>query len=164
MAVYFVETTINRYDLDGDLVLDNNEIWRGYSTFKGYLSRVLIHLLCGDDDELAPSVYAYVIEKVEMPSGKELEWYDIVFAWGKLQAHSILKDWDRDLWDLSLDREKLTRVFSVIIKGFLDKKREKASKSCPDDETKDNVAVEKKKETSVSRWRHPRYNRQRQQQ
>ncbi len=157
MAVYFVETTINRYDLNGDSVLDNEEIWLGYPVFKGYLSRVLIHLLCWDDDDLAPSVYAYVIEKEELPSGKEMEWYDLVFAWGKLHTHSLLKGQvNMDLWDLYLDRGKLTRVFSSIVKGFLGKKRERASKTCADDETANGEAGERK-ESNLDRrrrWRH----------
>jgi hypothetical protein len=154
MAVYFVETTVNRYDLNGDSVLDNEEIWFGYPNFKGYLSRVLIHLLCWKNDDLAPSVYAYVIEKEELPSGNEMRWYDLVFAWGKLRAHNLLKGQvSMDLWDLYLDREKLTRVFSAIIKGFLGKKRERASKTCADDET---VDTEEKEESHVTRRRQMR--------
>ena len=131
MAVYFVETTINRYDLNGDSVLGNEEIWFGFPNFKGYLSRVLIHLLCWDNDDLAPSVYAYTIEKEGLPAGKEMSWYDFVFAWGVLRTHSFLKGQvSVDLWDLYLDRVKLTRVFSAITKGFLGKKRERASKTC----------------------------------
>ena len=132
MALYFVETTINRYDLNGDLVLQADEIWEGFPTFKGYLSRVLVHLICLESDDLAASIYAYVIEKKQLPVSNELTIYDNAIARIQLHIHNFLRAWNRDYWDLYLDREKLTRVFSTIIKGFLSKKKERGSEKCPD--------------------------------
>ena len=131
MALYFVETTINRYDLNGDSILQNNEIWLGFPTFQGYLSRILIHLLCKKSDDLAASVYAYTIQNEKLPASDELSDFERLVAWLQLQTHSFLYNVDVDLWDLYLDREKLTNVFSTIIRGFLAKKKEKgAKKAC----------------------------------
>lgn len=132
MGLYFVETTINRYDLNGDLVLQADEIWLGFPTFKGYLSRVLVHLICLESDDLAAAIYAYVIEKKTLPVSNELAWSDLAIARIQLEMHDLWRRWNFDYWDLYLDREKLTRVFSTIIKGFLDKKRERGSEKCPD--------------------------------
>ena len=141
MALYFVETTINRYDLDGDLVLQHDEIWQGYPSFKGYLSRVLVYLLCRDSDNLSASIYAYVIEKKSLPSDSRLSALERAYAWLQLNMHDLQHEEiddtkalnvDSEYWRLFLDREQLTRVFSSIIKGFLAKKRERGSSACPE--------------------------------
>lgn len=133
MALYFVETTFNRYDLNGDFILQSDEIWLGFPIFEGYISRILIQLLCRDSNDLAPSVYAYAIEKESLPTSDELTWYKRLQAWLNLQMHSKLRNWmGVEYWDLRLDRGKLTRVFSTVVKGFLAKKRERVSKKCPD--------------------------------
>ncbi len=131
MALYFVETTINRYDLNGDLVVQHDEIWAAFPTFEGYLSRVLVHLLCRESGDLGEAVYAYVIQKEALPTSKDLAFYEKWYAIAELSLHDILKSWNMKYWDLFLDRIQLTRVFSTIIKGFLDKKKERISKECP---------------------------------
>ena len=54
MALYFVETTIGRYDLNGNLTLEHEEILKAYPAFQGYLSRVLVYLICRPTDALSP--------------------------------------------------------------------------------------------------------------
>ena len=131
MALYFVETTINRYDLNGDLVVQHDEIWAAFPTFEGYLSRVLVHLLCRESGDLGEAVYAYVIQKKSLPTNRDLAFYKRWYAIAELSLHDILKGWDMKYWDLFLDRAQLTQVFSTIIKGFLDKKKERGSEECP---------------------------------
>ena len=132
MAVYFVETTMNRYDLNQDLVLQNDEIWFGFPVFKGYLSRVLVELLCRESDDLAASIYAYVIQKKTLPTAEDRSWWSKAYAIGQLYVHDTLRSRDVDdwYWELFLDREQLTRVFSSITKGFLRKKKAVAGQKC----------------------------------
>ena len=124
MAIYFVETTINRYDLNGDLILQNEEIWTAFSSFKGYLSRVLIYLFCQESDKLVSAMYGYVVHKKKLPASQTLKWYERQWAWGELQLHRVLKNGNIDYWDLNLNRKQLTTVFSTIVKGFLEKRRQ----------------------------------------
>ena len=46
---------------------------------------------------------------------------------------------DKHLWHLNLNHEKLTTVFSTLIKGFLAKKRE--AKTCKNLETADKAPI-----------------------
>ena len=124
MAIYFVETTINRYDLNGDLILQNEEIWTAFSSFKGYLSRVLIYLFCQESDKLVSAMYGYVVHKKKLPASATLTWYERQWAWGELQMHRLLKNGNIDYWDLNLNRKQLTTVFSTIVKGFLGKRKQ----------------------------------------
>ena len=139
MALYFVETTIDRYDLNKDLTLQNDEIWLGFPMFKGYLSRVLVELLCRDSDDMAASIYAYVIEKKNLPTSADRNAWEKVVAWVQLHIHDILKGHGIDHWDLFLDHEQLTRVFSSIIKGFLSKKKAAVGKSCADKQEQEHI-------------------------
>ena len=139
MSLYFVETTINRYDLNKDLVLQHDEIWAAFPSFKGYLARILIHLLCRKSDDLAPSLYAYVIEKQQLPFADEKAWYEDVVAWMQLQIHHNVQFFDMDYWELYLDRKTLTSVFSHSIKGFLGRKKKKGSQACPALTEKPNI-------------------------
>ena len=134
MATYFVETTINRYDLNGNLTLQNEEIWKAFDAFKGYLSRVLIYLLCQPSDKLVSAMYGYVVHKKKLPASRTLKWYERQWAWIELQAHRMLKNGNIDYWDLNLNREELTTVFSTIVKGFLERRRQanQTEKICPD--------------------------------
>ncbi len=116
MAVYFVETTINRYDANKDLMLQGEETMSAFPAFKGYLSRSLVYMHCQSSDALVEAVYAYTVAKTQLPASNSLNWYDNIFSW--IQLHTF-KMWD---WDLYLDRAKLTKVFSVIVKGFLAQK------------------------------------------
>ncbi|MYE07638.1 MAG: hypothetical protein F4X95_02665 [Oligoflexia bacterium] len=125
MAVYFVETTINRYDLNGDLILDNDEIWAAYPNFSGYLSHVLIYLICHPTDDWAAAMYAYVIKNHRLPMNDTLVWHKRVAAAMQLITHTALRDFNINWWDLYLDHEKLTQVFSTLVKGFMAKRREK---------------------------------------
>ena len=139
MALYFVETTMDRYDLNKDLTLQNDEIWQGFPMFKGYLSRVLVELLCRDSDDMAASVYAYVIKKKNLPTSDDRNPWDKMVAWVQLHVHDILKGYDIDYWELYLDREQLTRVFSSVIKGFLRKKEASAGQSCASKEKQEHI-------------------------
>lgn len=134
MALYFVETTMNRYDLNKDLTLQNDEIWLGFPMFKGYLSRILVELLCRDSDDIAASIYAYVIEKKHLPTSSDRSGWEKLVAWVQVHVHDLLKGYGFDHWDLSLNHEQLTRVFSSIIKGFLSKKKSTEGKGCPSEE------------------------------
>ena len=128
MALYFVETTIGRYDLNGDLELQHEEILYAYPTFQGYLSRVLVYLLCRPTDALSPSMYSYVVKKHHLPPSRNVIWYDRWYAYSQLKIHQYLYSADKHLWDLHLNHETLTIVFSTLIKGFLAKKR--TAKTC----------------------------------
>ena len=131
MAVYFVETTINRYDLNGDFILDNDEIWAAYPNFDGYLSHILIYLICQSSDKWAGAMYAYVVKKHRLPMIDELSWYEGIWIMIQLSTHTALRDMSMNgLWDLSLDHEKLTQVFSTLVKGFIAKKKEKGKNTC----------------------------------
>ncbi len=131
IALYFVETTMNRYDVDGDFVLNHDEIIKAYPVFKGYLSRVLIYLLCRPTDRSAASMYAYVIKKLKLPTNN-MKWHNLLWAFLQLETHTHLYHDGEGLhlWDLHLNRAKLTTVFSTIIKGLLDKKEERKSEQC----------------------------------
>ena len=130
MALYFVETTINRYDLNGDFILRNDEIWAAYPQFGGYLSHILIHLICQSSDSWAASMYAYVIKHHQLPTGDTLEWYNRGWAGIQLIIHTSLRGFNIDWWDLYLDHEKLTQVFSTLVKGFMIKKRKTVEDKC----------------------------------
>ncbi|MDE0119227.1 MAG: hypothetical protein OXM55_04375 [Bdellovibrionales bacterium] len=130
MAVYFVETTINRYDLNGDFILDNDEVWAAFPNFHGYLSHVLIYLICQSSDDWTAAMYAYVIKNRRLPTGDTLKWYESMGAAMQLITHTALRGIGINWWDLYLDHEKLTQVFSTLVKGFMAKKREQAGETC----------------------------------
>ena len=132
MALYFVETTMSRYDLNGDFVVHHDEIWAAFPTFRGYLSHILVYLLCRESDDWREAVYAYVIARKSLPTSKDLAIYEKVFALIELNIHDILKSWNIQYWDLLLDRKELIMVFSALIKGFLAKKKERVSEQCFD--------------------------------
>ena len=95
------------------------------------MSRILVELLCRDSDDMAAAIYAYVIENKHLPTSDDRSGWNKAVAWVELHIHDILKGFDVDYWDLYLDRDLLTRVFSSIIKGFLNKKKAAAAgKSC----------------------------------
>ena len=116
MAVYFVETTINRYDSNKDLVLQSEETRSAFPTFKGYLSRSLVYMHCQESDRLVEAVYVYTVENARLPASNLLSLNERFWSWLQVNTH---KWWS---WNLYLDRAKLTRVYSAIVKGFLHKK------------------------------------------
>lgn len=137
MAVYFVETTINRYDANKDLMLQDEETMSAFPAFKGYLSRSLVYMHCQSSDVLVEAVYAYTVAKKQLPASDSLKWYENIFSWMQLQT---FKWWN---WDLHLDRTKLTRVYSVIVKGFLAQRHTQDKnpdiKKCPDKSQEEQV-------------------------
>ena len=124
IALYFIETTMNRYDLNDDLVLQDDEIWFAFPSFKGYLSRALIYLLCQESDSMADATYAYTIEKRKLPAGKDFSLWDSLTAKMEIYIYDIARNWNINYWELYLDRERLTYVYSHIVKGLLFKKGE----------------------------------------
>ena len=130
MALYFVETTITRYDKNQNLTLEADEIWEAFPVFQGYLSRVLIKLLCQESDDIVKDVYAYTIYKGALPASNTLTRWDKGVATIELHIHKMAQKWGLIYWDLFLDRTKLTQVFSALTKGLLHKKQETVGTEC----------------------------------
>ena len=130
MALYFVETTITRYDKDKNLTLDHEEIKLAFPTFKGYLARILINLLCEPSDNFVMDYYSYVIEKGTLPSSNTLSVWDKTRAFSEIRLQNLWRRNGYDYWELSLDRTKLTRIFSALVKGLLHKKKTNTNQTC----------------------------------
>ena len=144
MALYFVETTINRYDLNGDLKLQNNEIRWAYSTFRGYLSRSVVLLACQKSDRLAKSFYDYTVNYARIPPNIDEDFID--FFWSavlQLNINYLMEQVNVELWELDLNREKLTLVFSAIVESFLSKRKEikKTGKQCSPPENSNKIEL-----------------------
>ncbi len=130
MALYFVETTMTRYDKNQNLTLESDEIWEAFPVFQGYISRTLIYLICQESDDKVEDVYAYTIEKEVLPTSDTLTKWDKGVAATELWIHGITRKQGYEYWALFLDRAKLTRVFSSLTKGLLHKKKETGGQEC----------------------------------
>ncbi len=139
-SLYFVETVINRFDTNSDSILQHEEIWKAFPVFHGYLNRsVAITLQWPEGLEFASDLYAYVIANKSLPYQTTNSWEDQLVVnldiWWQLKTHSIwqqhkeYRSWFSYLpsidWTLEMDHEHLIRVFSAVIKGFVEEKYER---------------------------------------
>ena len=134
-ALYFVETTITRYDTNKNLTLEHEEIENAFPTFKGYIARVTANLFCkpssADDLDLVLGFYSYVIAKEKLPFSRHPSgWWEKPKAWFEMHLSSTYRDFEWQYWELNLDRTKLTSVFSILVKGLLSKKEQRKGQQC----------------------------------
>ena len=131
-SLYFAETVINRFDTNSDSILQHEEIWEAFPTFHGYLRRTIaVTLEWPEGLELAPNIFAYVIANKSLPYQTINDWEDQFIEDIHLGSHYIwqqcaicrkLLSYTNMNWILKMDREDLIRVFSAVIKGFIEEK------------------------------------------
>ena len=131
-ALYLIETTMNRFDFNNDSLLQEDEIWEAYKIFEGYLRRVMITLVCRDNLEDLPIIYAYAVHhKGVLPFNPSLN--EIEKLWMEMSINTL--SWfnntlDYNYWDMELDRTGLTQLYSNLGKAFVRKKKERKETSC----------------------------------
>ena len=132
-ALYFTETTINRFDLDNDSVLSEEEIWKAFFIFEGYLRRVLLNLMCSDNFHQIPALYAYAVNKKNIPfSAVEMSKWELFTAKSSIWLHSQYnRIMDGSYWKMRLDRTELLQLYSNLGKRFVARKKVKHKDPCP---------------------------------
>ena len=134
MAVYFIETIFNRFDVNHDSILQNDEIWAAFPVFHGYLNHVVVYdLQWPQAVESTPDLYAFVIAHKKLthqasyrstykPIWDKMDEAEIYshYLWRTCPScRAAMKKFSGTDWTLQMDREHLVRVFSAVIKGFM---------------------------------------------
>ena len=132
VGLYIIEMAFGQYDKNRDFILNDQEIWLAYPTFKGYILRVFLDLMCLTPDFFifTESIYAYVIHYKELPNSRN--WNEIFGEYVSLGLDYLLrKGVGKHLnvigitsTKLRLDRVELIQVFSESMKGLIETKEE----------------------------------------
>ena len=132
-VLYFIETTINRFDQNNDSVLQNDELWTAFPVFEGYLNRVMINLLCTESDEWVPSLYNYAVKERTVPfNADKMSSWDLNWVKFKISVHSwTTKSLNYNYWPMELDRFGLLTLYSNLEKAFVKKKKDHKQNPCP---------------------------------
>lgn len=143
MVLHYVEAVMTKsYNANGDGVLTNEEVWAAYPVYRGLIQKMAQETLCMElNENMTRDVYAYILKYGEIPEPSifdgstwdrllhDLEWgnmfarirrgedWDFVTARLNSNKKMILGKWLG--WDFQLDRMKLARVFSAIVKNSL---------------------------------------------
>jgi hypothetical protein len=108
MIVHYTESVMTRFNLDGDLVLERDEINSAIPIFSGFI-RAMALSQCMDklDDQRVEDVFRHIVETGEIPESKSY-WSDFGL-WTEFRRRR------KTSWEPQLDRGQMTRVFSSII-------------------------------------------------
>ncbi len=135
---YFVETIFNRYDLNKDFVLDNEETTNSFPTFEGYIHHIFTYLLCQPDKvDSSFDVYKYLLNEKEFVKIKGVS---LVESFGNRMFFILKSTWETEIKDMT--RADLTQVFSKSVKGFLKKKNLQTNPICLDEEVESPTVKE----------------------
>ncbi len=131
-ALYLIETTMNRFDFNNDSLLQEAELWEAYKIFEGYLRRAMINLVCRDDLDDLPVIYAYAVHnKGVLPYRGSMGFWDKLWIESSINLlSSLYNSFDYNYWDIELDRIGLTQVYSNLGKAFIKKKKKLQETSC----------------------------------
>jgi hypothetical protein len=105
MIAHYSEAVMTRYNKNADGLLDTDEVWGAYPTFRGFIEKMLITRCLDHDEERIKDIYRYIISKGVFP--QEGLWTGVDFFLGRF--------W----WSASLDRGRVLQVFSSIISSVI---------------------------------------------
>lgn len=105
MVAHYSESVMTRYNENADAVLDTDEIWKAYSTFKGFIGKTLRGRCMEPHEGRVREVYRYIISKGALPEENI----------GTLFDFWVGNVW----WSESLDRGRVIEVFASIIKSVV---------------------------------------------
>ncbi len=103
MILHYSEAIFTRYNLDGDLVLNHEEILQALPVFSGFIKRLAADMCYDLNEARTRTVFFYILRFAEIPK------FDPVSL-----ARLAMMRWP--WWSLELDRMQVVRVFGEIIR------------------------------------------------
>lgn len=105
MVTHYSESVMTRYNRNLDGILDTEEAWLAYPTFRGFIEKMLRSQCISYDEGRLRDVFRYIISYGEIPEASIWTWFDFV--------------WSSMFWEANLDRGRVIEVFSSVIRSVI---------------------------------------------